>query len=496
MTTPQRNEFKGVRWKKRGLFLAQFTLLITFLIGLNLFAYRHFIRTDLTDRRLYSLTAETVAYLQTLDSPVEIHVTIPPNDKDEYIAQMYRDVRGLLREYEYRAGRRQGEPLIEVHFHNVYQQRRQAEILQERFGLSEPNFVIFASGDRVRQVEPRELYRIENQQRSAFQGEKIFTSAILDVSSTAQTTVYFTIGHGEMDPGDTDPLRGLSHLKDALNQRNIRISYLDLMQQNEVPEDADLVVIAGPQVPLLRNEASALRNFLQERQGRVMLLLEPARRHGLEDLLFHWGILTDDVIIFDDGASSTLPSGDLIINRYGDHPITRPLYQNNLRLLIGLSRPVRPEPAYLSDDSLDVQVLLGTADTAWGKRHYRDMRGAPNFDPDSDLPGPLSIAMIAERRVPSQLGIDLPGGRLAVFGMSDFIANQRIVFPNNFTLFMNTLNWMLDRDSQVNIPPRPIQSIDVVMTREQSRLLAIYLSLGLPGIVALFGLTIFWIRRK
>ena len=496
MSSSLRNEFKGLRWRSRGLFLVQLLLLLSLLAGLNTLAYRHFYRTDLTDRRLYSLSAETVAYLQNLENPVEIHVTIPPNETDENIAQMYRDVRGLLREYEYRAGRRQGRPLLEVQFHNVYRQRRDAEILQERFGISEPNFVIFASGDRVRLVDPGDLYQMIGKERSSFQGERVFTSAILDVSSSRQTTIYFTMGHGEMDPGDTDPMRGLSYLADALSQRNMRLAYLDLMHQNRVPEDADLVIIAGPQVPLLRNEASALRTYLQENQGRVILLLEPARRHGLDDLLFHWGILAEDMIIFDDGTRSTLPSGDLIINRYGDHPITRPLYQNNLSILIGLSRPVRPEPAFLADESLDVQVLLGTSDTAWGKRNYREARGTPHFDPDNDLPGPLGIAVLAERRVPSQLGIDLSGGRIVVFGMSDFISNQRIVFPNNFTLFMNTLNWMLDRDSQVNIPPRQIQSIDVVMTREQSQRLGRYLSLYLPGFVAFFGLAIFWIRRK
>ena len=493
---PSTPDFRGRRWRANLQSLLQLLLLLSLFVGLNMVSQKHFSRTDLTDQRLYSLSAETIAYLQNLDQKVEVHVTIPPNDQDEEIAQMFRDVRGLLREYQYQAPRVDGESLVRVHFHDVYRQRREAQMLMDRFQESDPHKIIFARGDNYRILHPSDLYRTEDRQRTQFQGERIFTSALLDVSDASQTTIYFTTGHGEMELDDTDPTRGLSHLTDALLSRNFRLDYLDMMATSDVPADADLVVIAGPQVPLLRNEENMIRRYLEEEQGRVMVLLEPGRRHGLEELFFEWGVLIDDVLVMDESPGSTLPSGDMIISHYGEHPITMPLLRNNLRLLVGLSRSVRQDPISLTDESLHITPLLGTSSQAWGERDYRQHRTTPTFDEDRDLPGPLTLALISERTIPSQLGIDIPGGRLLVFGMSDFLSNQRLVFPPNFNLTMNSINWIVDRDTLVNIPPRNIEKIDLMLTQEQSRRLWVTLSLGLPGAIALLGCMVFWIRRK
>ena len=489
-------DFQGRRWRTNVHLALRIALLIAFVTGLNILAHREFQRVDLTEQRLFSLGPETVAYLQGLEAPVDVHVTISGNDPNEEIVQMFRDVRGLLREYQYSAPRRDGESLVRVHFHDVFRQRQKAQMLMQEFGESEPNRIIFAGPENYRIINPDDIYRVQEDKRTQFQGERIFTSAILEVSQDRQTTIYFTRGHGEMELDSTDPTRGLSHLGSALQERNFRLRYIDLMKSSRIPDDADLVIIAGPQVPLLRNEENVLQRYLEEQQGRVMLMLEPGQRHGLEETLFDWGILVDDVIVFDDSPGSTLPGGDMIITHYGEHPITEPLYENNLRLLIGLTRSVRQDPISFGDESLQITPLLGTSENAWGERDYRNLRENPTFDPNRDLPGPLSIAAVSERNTPSQLGIDIPGGRLIVFGSSDLASNQRVVFPTNFQLMLNSINWIVDRDTMVNIPPRAIEPIDIVLTQEQSRTFGFILSLIAPGFIALVGLFIYWIRRK
>ena len=62
---------------------------------------------------------------------------------------------------------------------------------------------------------------------------------------------------------------------------------------------------------------------MSERNGRIVVLIDPGRRHGMEDLFYDWGILVDDMTIQDDGPDYRSQGGDLIIRRFAEHPITK-----------------------------------------------------------------------------------------------------------------------------------------------------------------------------
>jgi ABC-type uncharacterized transport system involved in gliding motility auxiliary subunit len=98
------------------------------------------------------------------------------------------------------------------------------------------------------------------------------------------------------------------------------------------------------------------------------------------------------------------------------------------------------------------------------------------------------------RSARSELGISIPGGRLVVFGNSDFVANNRFQTYCNYTLFINSVNWTLDRSNLLNIPTRPLESYQIIMSHPAlQRMLATFALL--PGAVALLGLSIYFIRR-
>ena len=54
---------------------------------------------------------------------------------------------------------------------------------------------------------------------------------------------------------------------------------------------------------------------------------------------------------------------------------------------------------------------------------------------------------------------------------------------------------MLDRDSFLIIPPRPIDSYQLAISQDQLRKIAL-LFLTLPGAVALLGLLVHWVRQS
>src|SRR5690606_23498562 len=118
-------------------------------------------------------------------------------------------------------------------------------------------------------------------------------------------------------------------------------------------------------------------------------------------------------------------AGSYLIRRMAPHAITDPLIKNETFLVGGLMRPARPDQGAPVDDRLQVQTLLETSPSSWAQRAYRRRTGTPVFDSASDLPGPVPVGVVAERRSASQLGIDLPGGRVLVVGNGDIFANRR-----------------------------------------------------------------------
>jgi hypothetical protein len=500
---PSPNSFRTARWVRTSNLILQAVLFLTLFAGLNYLARNHPSRFDLTAQRRASLSPETLSYLRNLSRPVRIVVTLTDDSADAAVAQAYRDVRGLLREYIYATEADNG-PKISVEYLDVYQRRREADQL----GITEANSIVLLCGDRRRTVSLGEIYQVESRgnklEKKAFRGEQALTAAILDVSSPDKKKIYFLAGHGELSPDDVDPVRGLSALRDQLSQRNFAVDSVNLAFTHKIPDDAALLVAIAPQGRYTAFEQELLRQYLSAHAGRLILLLAPSYAHGLEDLLLDWGILVDDDLIADTGAQNVTEEGDLLLHFLAPHPVTQTLIDYNLWPRIGPARSVRPDPGRSLGNGLTVTTLAATSATAWGEVSYRlntvpvfnvgvDIRPLPGMEPL----GRLGVVVASERvSVRDNLPFSVRGGRLVVFGTGDLIANNRIADAADFNFFMGAVNWTVDRDAQFNIPARPIERFQLSLSASELTRLRYSLLLLLPGAAAILGLIVYWTRRS
>lgn len=487
------NEFRFARRFRALNRIAQILLGCSLIIALNFLASKYFQRFDLTDSSKYTLAAESKAYIRELEEVVNIYVLMPKDFSDPNIETIYTDMQMLLREYE-ALGMQDGKKRINIEFIDIYRERKRSLMIKNKYNFERENTILVSSGNQIREVPFSELYLEDDGIRREFAGEKAITSAIIDVAAEDQDKIYFVVGHGEMRLDDVDPLRGLSELESFLRERNYALATLDLAVDPVVPEDAALIVVPSPQASLLPVEIEKLRRYMTERNGRMIILLDPGRRHGMEDLLYDWGILVDDMAVEDRGSDFRSQSGDLIIRRFAKHPITDLLVDYQITALFGQPRPVRTDPASIDNERLKVSQLVGTSDESWAERDYRT-QDPVIYDLGRDLKGPISIAAISTRSSGSELGINIPGGRLAVFGNSDFVSNNLLRAFGNRTLFFNTLNWTLAKNSLLNIATRPLESYQIVMSERDLNRLLIYFSI-MPISLALFGTFIFIIRQR
>lgn len=471
---------------------AQVLLILGLIIGCNLFSMRYFLRWDLAAEGRFALSPETRAYLRDLDQPVRVIVTIPQASPRPEEQLLLRYVTRLLDEYAY-ASRHQGAFRVTPEFVDIYQDLQRAEILSREFGLDQINALLVVAGDRRKLIAANDILRFQDQKPVAFNGEASLTSAIMEVTQEASPKLFFLQGHQEVTPGDASPQRGLSRLAEELQKRNYTLESLDLTAVERVPEDCAILIIADPQGPLLASELEKIRTYLVDRAGHLLIWSRPGKELGMEALLTEWGIQSPPSSVVEPDPGYREAGGVLLLRNFGEHPITESLIQNQTFVVSGPARPVLPTPPRPPDARLQITPLLATSSKSWLERSTL-LPSEARFDPEFDTAGPVPVAVAAERRASSQLGIEVPGGRVAVFGSPDLFANQRVSSIGNVSLFFNTLNWMLDRDRMLAIPPQPIEEYQLSLSESDHLHLLLYFLL-VPGLTALTGFLVYWIRQ-
>jgi hypothetical protein len=488
------DSFRAARWLRTFNLIVQACLFITLFAGLNYIALHFALRFDITKFQKRSLSAETRSYLKQLDRPVLAIVTFSSTAEDEKFRRAFEDVRQILREYTY-ATETNERGKIRVTYLDVFQRPREAQQIG-----AEQNQVILHDTDsgRTRIIRYEDLYQFREGKRAAFRGEQAITSAILDVASNERKKIYFIAGHGELNPSDTSPDRGLSVLTSELSMRNFELDRLEIRMARKIPDDAALLLIIRPTTPFDPLEEELLREYLAKRAGRVLLLIDPqADEHGLGDLLFDWGLRADRAVVWDAGPSGQSDGGGLFLKRFAKHPVTAALHDQVLPVSFGFSRPVRLNPSRASDESLTVTPLIATNDTAWGELNFT--QSPPQYDPGIDLRGGENLTVAAaSERVGAKAGLNfsVPRGRIVAIGCADFVANSRISASGNMTLVLSSINWLVDRDAQVSIAPRPIETFQLALSQQDLLRLRYTLLFGLPGAAALLGLLVYWTRRR
>ena len=431
--------------------------------------------------------------MRTIDQATKIYVLIPKESNKPELKQIHSHVSRLLRAYEAEALDNK-KRLLEIVFIDPYRQRSQIQTIYNKFKIKEENILLIVQDERFQIIRQADLYSVKDNEIIGFRGEKAITSGIINVNSKSIQNIYFLVGHGEKDINDNDPQNGLSYLKTYLENKNYKTHRLNLFQQPRIPDDASLVLIASPQGKVEAFEVELLRRYMTERNGRIIVLLDPGRAHGLDELFYDWGILCENRFIFGSEQSFISNSEDFIINQFADHPINKILIDYKLNAIFGQPRPVKKDPLAIYNPRLSVTEIIGSGSSTWLENNYSS-KIPVSFNSNEDVKGPISIAAISNLNHTSSLGISIPTGRLAVFGNSTFISNNHFQIFGNQILFFNTISWILDKIHFLNIPLKPIDTHQITMSRNSAQSLLFFYSL-LPIFIALWGVLILYLRKR
>jgi len=253
-------------------------LATSWLFALNWVASETDERIDLRTVRNLVPSGQTLEMARNLDEDVTITLFFPPaNDVLELIEPYFAD--------------------LDAASSKLTVQRKDRDMhpgLAKEMRARKNGVVVLSKGDEHEQVrldvEPKKA-------RSKLKKLDEDMQSKLGKVSRDPRMAYLVTGHGERStsPKDDDP-PGIKGAKEVLKQLNYKVKNLGLKEglSEDVPDDATLVILAGPRNPMLPQEVEALVRYVTQ-GGSLMLLADPDVEDGpdLDPLLTVLGLTVD-----------------------------------------------------------------------------------------------------------------------------------------------------------------------------------------------------------
>ncbi len=455
-----------------GISIVSVALALVLFAGVNYLGFRHYKHWDVGRNKRFALSPKTISVLKELKKDVSVYIVMEP------ATPAYEWAVGMLKRYK------ETSPRIKLKIVDPYKDMMEVKMLLDKFSVKDMG-IVFASEKKSKFVPARELFDMDYSRAmmggapvaSAFLGEAKFTSAILSLINTEQSTLYFTEGHGEKSLNDRKPGEGLAELKHIFEMDNFKVNKYLLANSNIKPKpNVDAIVIAGPKKAFLPEEVDKLRSMYKE-GVRFFLMIDPIYNTALDKLFKDMGVEAKEEIIVDPIQNVVSPL-NLYVNYYTLHPIVKPL--TNTALVMPIVRPLEKIKGFKGK----ISPLVFSSKMSWGET---DPKTKPyKFDKDKEKRGPLPIAM----------AIEDGAKRAVVVGDSDFVANMSLDNLGNRDFALAVVNWLCGNESSIKIGPKKITTVKLNIPSRQFKWL-FWISVAIiPLAILAAGIVVVQIRKR
>jgi ABC-type uncharacterized transport system involved in gliding motility auxiliary subunit len=444
---------------------------IALLVAVNFLAARYHRQFDLTSEKAFSLSPQTIELLKGLKRPMKLYGFVQGGRSPT--------AENLYQEYAYAQPRLTYE-LVDPNRHPE---------LAERFKVSVTNTThIQYGGD-----SSGEGTNVTDMSEAAI------TNGILKLLKTGTKTVYFTEGHGEADPDDAQGADGFGEFKTALEGENYAVKKTLLAAEAKVPEDCQVLIVAGPIRPLLPHEIEAIDAYLK-RGGRALVMLRPPRpdepndETALVKLVGDWGVEAGNNVVVDQVvrlfAGPALGLNPLV-NNYGPHPITATFTRQTVFPMVRSVTPIEPPKP-----GLVVTPLAKTSESSWAETDLVGIfkKQTAEFG-GTDVKGPITVADAVEANL-AELKWGAGNARMVVLGDTGFANNQYLQNFFNRDFLMNGVDWLAGEANAITIRPKTLRASRFSLTVGEFDVVFVLSVLLIPELLLIIGIAVWWERRS
>ena len=369
---------------------------------------------DISSSKLYSITSNTKVVVNALTDDVTIYWIVQSGQEDSVIEN-------LLGKYESLSDH------ITVVKRNpdvypAFAQQYTDETVQN-------NSLVVECGDRSRYIGYDDIYLQEADLYSytyntSFDGEGAITSAIDYVVTEDLPQLYVLEGHGEAELPAT--------FSEQIEKENIETQSLSLLTVDEIPENADCILIYAPASDLSQEEVEMLDDYTKN-GGKLLVMAGPTEENGtlenLYSLLSGYGVETCDGIVVEADREHYTFQPYILLPDLVSSDITDPLIEENYYVNMPISQGL------ILDDADDaVTALMTTSDAAFSKLAGYDLDTYEKEEGDID--GPFAVAVSID------CGSD---GQILWFSSSTFLEDMYNAWSSgsNADLAMNALSSLI-----------------------------------------------------
>ena len=369
---------------------------------------------DISSSKLYSITSNTKVVVGALTEDVTIYWIVQSGQEDSVIEN-------LLGKYE----------SLSDHITVVKKNPDVYPTFAEQYTdeTVQNNSLVVECGERSRYIGYDDIYLQEADLYSytyntSFDGEGAITSAIDYVVTEDLPQLYVLEGHGEAELPAT--------FSEQIEKENIETQSLSLLTVDEIPEDADCILIYAPASDLSQEEVEMLDDYTKN-GGKLLVMAGPTEENGtlenLYSLLSGYGVETCDGIVVEADREHYTFQPYILLPDLMSSDITDPLIEENYYVNMPISQGL------ILDDADDaVTALMTTSDAAFSKLAGYDLDTYEKEEGDID--GPFAVAVSID------CGSD---GQILWFSSSTFLEDMYNAWSSgsNADLAMNALSSLI-----------------------------------------------------
>ena len=368
---------------------------------------------DISSAKLYSITSNTKVVVNALEEDVTIYWIVQSGEEDAVIEN-------LLSKYE----------SLSDHISVVKRNPDVYPTFAEQYTdeTVQNNSLVVECGDRSRFIGYNDIYVQEADiysysYNTSFDGEGAITSAIDYVVTEDLPQLYLLEGHGEQELPAT--------FRDQVEKENIELNTLSLLTVDEIPEEADCIMIYAPTSDISTEEKDMLAEYTKN-GGKLLVAAGPVAEGSLDNLyslLSDYGVEPCEGIVVEADREHYTLQPYVLLPDMASHAITDSLieehYYPNMPISLGLD---------VSGADSAVTPLMTTSDTSFSKIAGYDLDTYEKEDGDID--GPFAVAVSVDCG---------SGGQMVWFTSSVFLEDMYNAFASgsNSDLAMNALSSLI-----------------------------------------------------
>lgn len=452
--------------------LAITAVVLAILIVVNIFTSAlpsSLTKYDISSTKLYSVTSNTKAVVNALTKDVTIYWIVQAGEED-------RVIENLLGKYD----------SLSEHIEVVKKNPDVFPTFAEQYTdeTVRNNSLVVECGDRSRYIAYDDIYLQEADVYSysyttSFDGEGAVTSAIDYVVSEELPQMYVLEGHGEAELP--------ANFREQIEKENIETKTLSLLTVDEIPEEADLIMIYAPASDISEKEKDMLAEYVKK-GGKLLAAAGPVKEGTLVNLyglLEDYGVKAGDgVVVEEDRAHYAFGAPYILLPERNSSAITDSLIEENYYPIMPISQGLTVQGASAEGT---VTELLTTSDTAFDKIDGYDISTYEREEGDID--GPFAVAVSIEAN---------SGGQIVWFASSYFLEDMYNAYSSgaNQDMAMNAISSLIGESEAMAIRSKSLNYNYLTISDSTSSLLKILMIGVFPLAYLGIGIVVVMRRRR